>query len=97
MSNYKLMSYNTSWVLDCSSNQFNGALSESAAIMAKMKYIKNYDSYENMYKNPNYTNSNYKNELDENYRNELDEFRFSLDITVTMHCLVPPTIPPNMT
>ncbi len=65
MSNYKLMSYNTSWVLDCSSNQFNGALSESAAIMAKMKYMKNYESYEDMYKNPN-------------YRNELDEFRFSL-------------------
>lgn len=39
MSNYKLMSYNTSWVLDCSSNQFNGALSESAAIMAKMRHL----------------------------------------------------------
>ncbi len=38
-SNYKLMSYNTSWVLDCSSNQFNPGLSESAAIMAKMKYM----------------------------------------------------------
>jgi len=41
---YKLMSYNTSWVNDCSNNQLHGFLSESASIVAKANYMYNNDN-----------------------------------------------------
>jgi len=64
---YKLMSYNTSWVLDCSSNQFNdnAFLSESAAILTKMA-------------NAGYGGDVGKMLNDTDYRKNLDEFRLKL-------------------
>lgn len=65
---YKLMSYNTSWVLDCHENQIdtNNSLSESAAIIAKMTYIKHYDKNDEFFKDK------------QKYKDKLNPFRMSL-------------------
>jgi hypothetical protein len=64
---YKLMSYNTSWVLDCHENQIddNNFLSESAAIIAKMKVINKKVTYAELLN-------------DRNYKDDLNEFRMAL-------------------
>jgi hypothetical protein len=59
------MSYNTSWVLDCSRNQFNAGLSESAAIIHKMAHITGKTNIEELFNDPNYADN-------------LDTFRLAL-------------------
>jgi hypothetical protein len=63
---YKLMSYNTSWVLDCHENQIddNSYLSESAAIIAKMKLMNEKETYDELF--------------EDDYKNKLNKFRMAL-------------------